>query len=117
MLIAHLDKISATVYVDNGTGNNRKVLQLNSSTRFLEIRYAVIGLQEISGNCPPFSVKGKNFPAGCIQECEILVCNEFTGNDIRGPTHGEPTSRRNFRKFYLCDIWYTKINLSCAAIF
>ena len=48
MLIANLDKISATVYVDNGTGNNRKVLHLNSCTLSSEIRDAVIGLHAIS---------------------------------------------------------------------
>lgn len=65
MLIAHLDKISAKVYVDNGTGNNRKVLHLNSSACFLEIRYAVIGLHEIYGNyVSAFFRQGKKFSRG-----------------------------------------------------
>ena len=50
MLIGHLDIISATLYLDNETGNSRRILNLCSCTISLEIRNAVIGLHAISGN-------------------------------------------------------------------
>ena len=67
MLIGHLDRISATVYLDNGTGNNRRVLNISSCTISLEIRNAVIGLHAISGNdyVSAFFRKGKK-PSGAL---------------------------------------------------
>ena len=66
MFIACMNKISAAVYINNRTENNRRVLHLNFCTLSLEIYDAVIGLHVISENdyVSVFFLKGKKNSSG-----------------------------------------------------
>ena len=50
MLVGHMDKISATVYIDNGTGKSRKVFKLISCTLSPENAILLWGCMLIPGN-------------------------------------------------------------------
>ena len=109
MVIARMHKISATVYVEYGTENNRKVLHLNSCTLSVEIRYALIGLHAISGKdyVPPFFLKGnKIFWWVACKSVKLIFALRSLGTTFEVDQDLEKT-RENF----ICAI-YDKSKLS-----